>query len=138
MLSLPIAKQYILYRGDSMEDKTVQMAIRLTIQERELIKEQAEKAKKSMNQYVLDLILYQNDSSDSTNTADSIDGIILREQLAVKDSQIKELQKLLNQQQQLSLSDKAELQKLQLKLHDNTSEPQNEQKKTFWQRVFNL
>ena len=115
-----------------MEDKTVQMAIRLTTQERELIKEQAEQANKSMNQYVLDSILYQND------TADSIDGIIVREQLAVKDSQIKELQKLLNQQQQLTLSDKAELQELKLKLHETTSEPSNGQKKTFWQRVFNL
>lgn len=121
-----------------MGDKTVQMAIRLTIQERELIKEQAEQANKSMSQYVLDSILYQNDSSDSTSTDDNIDGIIVREQLAVKDSQIKELQKLLNQQQQLSLSDKAERQELQLKLHDNTLEPSNEQKKTFWQRVFNL
>lgn len=121
-----------------MGDKTVQMAIRLTRQERELIKEQAEQAKKSMSQYVLDSILYQNDSSDSTSTADSIDGIIVREQLAIKDSQIKELQKLLNQQQQLTLSDKAELQELKLKLHDNTSEPPNEQKKTFWERVFNL
>lgn len=115
-----------------MEEKIVQMAIRLTVQERELIKEQAEQANKSMNQYVLDSVLYQND------TADSIDGIIVREQLAVKDSQIKELQKLLNQQQQLSLSDKAERQELQLKLHDNTLEPSNEQKKTFWERVFNL
>ena len=115
-----------------MEEKIVQMAIRLTVQERELIKEQAEQAKKSMNQYVLDSILYQND------TADSIDGIIVREQLAVKDSQIKELQKLLNQQQQLSLSDKTERQELQLKLHDNTLEPSNEQKKTLWERVFNL
>lgn len=115
-----------------MEDKIVQMAIRLTEQERELIKEQAEQGNKSMNQYVVDSILYQND------TDDNIDGIIVREQLAVKDSQIKELQKLLNQQQQLTLSDKAELQELKLKLHDNTSEPPNEQKKTFWQRVFNL
>lgn len=118
-----------------MDEKIVQMAIRLTEQERELIKEQAEQANKSMNQYVLDSILYQN---DSTSTADSIDGIIVREQLAIKDSQIKELQKLLNQQQQLTLSDKAELQELKLKLHDNTSEPPNEQKKTFWERVFNL
>lgn len=121
-----------------MDEKIVQMAIRLTEQERELIKEQAEQANKSMNQYVLDSILYQNDSSDSTSTADSIEGIIVREQLAIKDSQIKELQKLLNQQQQLSLSDKAERQELQLKLHDNTLEPSNGQKKTFWKRVFNL
>lgn len=121
-----------------MEEKIVQMAIRLSEQERELIKEQAEQANKSMNQYVLDSILYQNDSSNSTSTADSIDGIIVREQLAVKDSQIKELQKLLNQQQQLTLSDKAELQELKLKLHDDTSEPSNGQKKTFWKRVFNL
>ena len=120
------------YWGDNMTEEKVQMVIRLTIQERELIKEQAEQANKSMNQYVLDSILYQND------TDDSIDGIIVREQLAVKDSQIKELQKLLNQQQQLTLSDKAELQELKLKLNDNTLEPSNEQKKTFWQRVFNL
>lgn len=126
------------YWGDNMTEEKVQMVIRLTEAEREQVKELASKENKSMNQYVLDSILYQNDSSDSTSTADSIDGIILREQLAVKDSQIKELQKLLNQQQQLSLSDKAELQKLQLKLHDNTLEPPNEQKKTFWQRVFNL
>ena len=113
-----------------MEDKTVQMAIRLTEQERELIKEQAEQANKSMNQYVLDSVLYQND------TDDNIDGIIVMEQLAVKDGQIKELQKLLNQQQQLTLSDKAELQ--ELKLHASTLEPSNGQKKTFWERVFNL
>ena len=120
------------YWGDNMTEEKVQMVIRLTIQERELIKEQAEQANKSMNQYVLDSILYQND------TDDNIDTIIVREQLAVKDSQIKELQKLLNQQQQLTLSDKAELQELKLKLNDNTLEPSNEQKKTFWQRVFNL
>lgn len=112
------------------------MVIRLTEAEREQVKVLASKENKSMNQYVLDSILYQNGSSDSTSTDDNIDSIIVREQLAVKDSQIKELQKLLNQQQQLTLSDKAELQ--ELKLHASTLEPPNEQKKTFWQRVFNL
>ena len=126
------------YWGDNMTEEKVQMVIRLTEAEREQVKVLASKENKSMNQYVLDSILYQNDSSDSTSTADSIDGIIVRAQLAIKDSQIKELQKLLNQQQQLTLSDKAELQELKLKLHDNTSEPPNEQKKTFWERVFNL
>ena len=123
------------YWGDNMTEEKVQMVIRLTEAEREQVKVLASKENKSMNQYVLDKVLAENDSKEGD---DDMTINVLSKQLAVKDSQIKELQKLLNQQQQLSLSDKAELQKLQLKLHDNTLEPSKEQKKTFWQRVFNL
>ena len=68
----------------------------------------------------------------------------MQKQLQVKDEQIAGLQKLLDQQQQLSLQDKQELKLMRERLAlmepeqeiDKTGSEQVEKKKSFFQRLF--
>ena len=102
------------------------MVIRLEESQRELIKELAEQDKKSMNQYALDKILAENDSTDSGN---DITIKVLSEQIAVKDEQISNMQKLLDQQQRITLAEVGERERKNLEYKDSRS---------FFKRLFNL
>lgn len=104
------------------------MVIRLEESQRELIKELAEQDKKSMNQYALDKILAGNDSTDSGN---DMTIKVLSEQIAVKDAQISKMQKLLDQQQRITLVEVGEKDRLRLESNEAS-------KKNFIQRLFNL
>ena len=104
------------------------MVIRLEESQRELIKELAEQDKKSMNQYALDKILAENDSTDSDN---DMTIKVLSEQIAVKDEQISKMQKLLDQQQRITLVEVGEKDRVRLESNEAS-------KKNFIQRLFNL
>lgn len=119
-------------------DEKVQIVLRLTSDEREAIKDFAAESDKSMNQYILDTLLSNDDIKKDNNDSekDNKDITFFIEQIKVKDSQIAELQKLLNQQQQLSLADKQEKEQLRLELKEVT--PKEEQNRSFIQRLFNL
>lgn len=118
-----------------MADNKVQMVIRLEEAEREAIKKLASEENKSMNQYVIDKVLAQNDSKEVDNDM-AIN--VLSEQIAtkdkqisMKDEQIKKMQQLLSQQQELSLLDKKENEQLKLESKEETP-------KSFFKRLFNL
>lgn len=116
-----------------MTDEKVQIVIRLTEAEREQVKELASKEKKSMNQYVLEKALATTDSKDSgTDSTSDITITMLLEQLATKDNQIAELQKLLDQQQRITLAQAGEKESLRIELKEKSD------KKNFFQRLFNL
>lgn len=127
-------------------DDRVQIVIRLTGKERELIKERARKADKSMNQFILDSVIDSGDSAidiDVDSESDSNDTSFILNQIAQKDEQLKrkddqlfEMQRLLSQQQELSLQDKKEKDQLRLELKEVT--PPEYQNKNFIQRLFNL
>ena len=119
-------------------DEKVQVVLRLLESEREELKQRASDADKSMNQYILDSIFDSDD--DNTNDSkrdkrdsekDKFDSKFLLNQIEIKDAQIKDLQRLLDQQQQLSLADKKEKEQLKLALQADDEKP-----KTFWQRIF--
>lgn len=123
------------YWGDNMTEEKVQMVIRLTEAEREQVKVLASKENKSMNQYVIDKVLAQNDSKEVDN---DIAVNVLSEQIAtkdkqisMKDEQIQKMQQLLSQQQELSLFDKKEKERSQLELKEEVP-------KNFFQKIFNL
>ena len=103
----------------------MQIIIRTTDDEREQIKIMAQEKNVSMNQFIIDAIFDSKEDSTSDSkedsTSDSKDSKsdikmieILEGQLAKKDEQIEKMQKLLDQQQQLTLQTNQQIQHLQL------------------------
>ena len=128
-----------------MTDDRVQIIIRTTDDEREQIKIMAQKKNVSMNQFIIDAVFDSKDdsTSDSSDSKSDIKMIeILEGQLAKKDEQIEQMQKLLDQQQQLTLQTNQQIQHLQL---EETKEiekkleafEEKEAKKGFFSRWFN-
>ena len=88
-------------------DEKVQVVLRLLESEREELKQRASDADKSMNQYILDSIFDSDDDNtndskrdNSDSEKDKFDSEFLLKQIEIKDTQIKDLQRLLDQQQQ--------------------------------------
>ena len=80
----------------------MQIIIRTTDDEREQIKIMAQEKNVSMNQFIIDAIFdsKEDSTSDSKDSKSDIKMIeILEGQLAKKDEQIEQMQKLLDQQQ---------------------------------------
>lgn len=122
----------------------MQIIIRTTDTERDQVKKMAQEKDVSMNQFILDAIFDSKDDS----TSDSSDSIsdsrmieILEGQLAKKDEQIEQMQKLLDQQQQLTLQTNQQIQYLQLEENKETEKKaeafeEKEAKKGFFSRWF--
>ena len=109
-----------------MSESKVQIVIRSTEDERESIKLMASKENKSMNQYILDKVL----SVDNGTNADNDMTIkVLSKQIAVKDEQLSNMQKLLDQQQQITLAEVGERERKKLEYKDS---------RNFFKRLFNL
>lgn len=116
-----------------MSDNRVQIIVRTTIEEKEKIKEIAKSKNKSMNQLILDSVIDSDDDSTIDSTDDSTESVkdssfdktiitVFKDQLENKDKQIDKLQKLLDQQQQLSLQANKHIEKLQLQLSNEAVE----------------
>ena len=124
-----------------MTDDRVQIIIRTTDTERDQVKKLAQEKDVSMNQFILDTIFdSKDDSSDSKSDIKMIE--ILEGQLAKKDEQIEQMQKLLDQQQQLTLQTNQQIQHLQLEETKETEKKleafeEKEAKKGFFSRWFN-
>ena len=88
-----------------MSESKVQIVIRSTEDERESIKLMASKENKSMNQYILDKLLSVD---DGTNADNDMTIKVLSKQIAVKDEQMTNMQKLLDQQQRITLAEVGE------------------------------
>ena len=120
-----------------MTDDYVQVNVRMTREQRKELKEIAEKAETSMNQYIIDRTFHNtNDRTDDRIKSDNdrtTESLIVEQlqrelaknenQLSIKDEQIERLQKTLDQQQQLTLQTNQQIERLQL------SEPANSEKK---------
>ena len=131
-----------------MTDNRVQIIIRTTDTERDQVKKMAQEKDVSMNQFILDAIFDSkddstSDSSDSTNDSKSDIKMIeiLEGQLAKKDEQIEKMQKLLDQQQQLTLQTNQQIQHLQLEETKETEKKleafeEKEANKGFFRRWF--
>lgn len=109
-----------------MSESKVQIVIRSTEDERESIKLMASKENKSMNQYILDKLLSVD---DGTNADNDMTIKVLSKQIAVKDEQMTNMQKLLDQQQQITLAEVGERERKKLEYKDNRS---------LFKRLFNL
>ena len=109
-----------------MSESKVQIVIRSTEDERDSIKLMASKENKSMNQYILDKLLSE---SDGINAGNDITIKTLSNQIAVKDEQISNMQKLLDQQQRITLAEVGERERKNLEYKDSRS---------FFKRLFNL
>lgn len=109
-----------------MSESKVQIVIRSTEEERESIKLTASKENKSMNQYILDKLLSVD---DGTNADNDMTIKVLSKQIAVKDEQMTNMQKLLDQQQQITLAEVGERERKNLEHKDSRS---------FLKRLFNL
>ena len=126
----------------------MQIIIRTTDDEREQIKIMAQGKNVSMNQFIVDTIFAIKDDSTSDSSdskSDSKSDIkmieILEGQLAKKDEQIEQMQKLLDQQQQLTLQTNQQIQHLQLKETKETEKKleafeEKEANKGFFRRWF--
>lgn len=129
----------------------MQIIIRTTDTERDQVKKMAQEKDVSMNQFILDAIFDSKDDSTSDSSdsiSDSSDSIsdsrmieILEGQLAKKDEQIEQMQKLLDQQQQLTLQTNQQIQYLQLEENKETEKKaeafeEKEAKKGFFSRWF--
>ena len=109
-----------------MSESKVQIVIRSTEDERESIKLMASKENKSMNQYILDKLLSVD---DGTNADNDMTIKVLSKQIAVKDEQMSNMQKLLDQQQQITLAEVGERERKKLEYKDSRS---------LFKRLFNL
>lgn len=109
-----------------MSESKVQIVIRTTEDERDSIKLMASKENKSMNQYILDKVL---SVGDGTNADNDITIKVLSKQIAVKDEQLSNMQKLLDQQQRITLAEVGERERKNLQHKDSRS---------FFKRLFNL
>lgn len=139
-----------------MKDERVQIVIRSTIEERDIIKERAANENLSMNQFILNRTLDSNhdsndnaiDSGNDSNNSVVID--VLKTQLESKDKQINKLQTLIDQQQQLTLQSNRQNEWLQLQIEpeqneEERTEPEQsdsasskkEKKRGFFERLFN-
>ena len=123
-----------------LTENRVQIIIRTTDTERDQLKKKAQEKDVSMNQFILDAIFDStSDSSDSKSDIKMIE--ILEGQLAKKDEQIEQMQKLLDQQQQLTLQTNQQIQHLQLEKTKETEKKleafeEKEAKKGFLSRWF--
>lgn len=118
----------------------MQIIIRTTDTERDQVKKMAQEKDVSMNQFILDAIFDSKDDSTS-DSSDSRMIEILEGQLAKKDEQIEQMQKLLDQQQQLTLQTNQQIQYLQLEENKETEKKaeafeEKEAKKGFFSRWF--
>lgn len=120
-----------------MSEKRVQIIVRATQKEKDKIKQKAKDNDISMNQLIISSVINTGDSADDI-TGDSNDinndskpnGSvieILKAQLDNKDKQIDKLHTLLDQQQQLSLSDKREKETLKIELQEVEKEKTEEE-----------
>lgn len=109
-----------------MSESKVQIVIRSTEDERDSIKLMASKENKSMNQYILDKLLSEG---DGINAGNDITIKTLSNQIAVKDEQISNMQKLLDQQQRITLAEVGERERKNLEYKDSRS---------LFKRLFNL
>ena len=109
-----------------MSESKVQIVIRSTEDERESIKLMASKENKSMNQYILDKLLSVD---DGTNADNDMTIKVLSKQIAVKDEQLSNMQKLLDQQQRITLAEVGERERKKLEYKDSRS---------LFKRLFNL
>ena len=127
-----------------LTENRVQIIIRTTDTERDQVKKKAQEKDVSMNQFILDAIFDSKDdsTSDSSDSKSDIKMIeILEGQLAKKDEQIEQMQKLLDQQQQLTLQTNQQIQHLQLEETKGTKKKleafeEKEAKKGFLSRWF--
>lgn len=110
----------------------MQIVVRTTDKERDQVKKMAQEKDVSMNQFILDAIFDSKD--DSINDSTIIE--ILERQLAKKDEQIEQMQKLLDQQQQLTLQTNQQIQHLQLEEKKAEDFQEKENKKGFFSRWF--
>ena len=116
-----------------MTDDYVQVNVRMTREQRKKLKEIAEKAETSMNQYIIDrtfhstndMIKSDNDRMNERLIVEQLQRELAKNenQLTIKDEQIERLQKTLDQQQQLTLQSNQQIERLQL------NEPANSEKK---------
>lgn len=84
------------------DKKQVQIIIRTTEEEKQIISKKASESGLSVNQYIKQILLETNDKNDSNDdnkniNNDSKDDIIeiLKEQLTIKDNQIENFQKII-------------------------------------------
>lgn len=124
-----------------MSKERVQIIIRVMPDEKETIQQLAKEEDKSMNQFIVDRVLSEpeekeeaaeeNDSDEKEETGpEALDSMstsgpvfaLLRDQIHAKDRQINKLQVLIDQQQQLSLSDKRENERLRLSIEELEAE----------------
>ena len=119
----------------SKENALKQILIRVSEDYHTSIKRIAEKENKSMNQFLVDLIVKNIDSEDDSEDDQNDSELVkfLSDELEEKNSQIDKLHSLLNQQQQLSLITQKEKEKLLLEI-DHIEE--NEENRPFWARWF--
>ncbi len=119
-----------------MSKDRVQIIIRVMPDEKELIQELAKEEDKSMNQFIVDRVLpdpnlddklkeeEENHEDLDVSEEESLDiqqldvFKLMRNQIHAKDKQIDKLQILLDQQQQLNLSDKRENERLRTNIEE--------------------
>lgn len=109
-----------------MTEEFVQLNVRVTKEQRNLLRKMAEEKEISMNQYIVDSTF--NKTNGTNDVPDDVpDNVplneVLKERLKKQDEQIERLQKALDQQQQLTLQTNQQIERLQL------SEPANSEKK---------
>lgn len=105
-----------------MTEEFVQLNVRVTKEQRNLLRKMAEEKEISMNQYIVDSTF--NKTNGTNDVPDNVPlNEVLKERLKKQDEQIERLQKALDQQQQLTLQTNQQIERLQL------SEPANSEKK---------
>lgn len=114
-----------------MTEEFVQLNVRVTKEQRNLLRKIAEEKEISMNQYIVDSTF--NKTNGTNDVPDNVPlNEVLKERLKKQDEQIEKLQKALDQQQQLTLQSNQQIERLQL------NEPtKSEKKKGFLSRFFN-
>lgn len=130
--------------GNVKNDK-VQVQLRLTANEREKIKKNAEKNNQSMNRYILEKILVDDNKDASVENTNSYTNhrnmlSFFESQIRVKDEQIKSLSqrlesahRLIDQQQQLQLSTNKHIESLE---SEKKANQQSEHSNRKWWAIF--
>lgn len=124
-----------------MSKDRVQIIIRVMPDEKDQIQAMAKDEDKSMNQFIVDRVLpepapekenlEEEDGVSSSEVEEELDNSLIdplslfklmKDQIKTKDKQIESLQVLLDQQQQLNLSDKKENERLRINIEELESE----------------
>lgn len=100
-----------------MTEEFVQLNVRVTKEQRKLLRKMAEEKDISMNQYIVDSTFNKTNGTNDVPLNE-----VLKERLKKQDEQIERLQKALDQQQQLTLQSNQQIERLQL------NEPANPEK----------
>lgn len=125
-----VARVEICYHQFMADNKYVSVNFRCTEEQKKQIQEMADKRVESLTQFCLKTLMEKVNNQDAASADDAPEDltVFLKEQIKEKDDQIRDLRKLLDQEQQLHAMSRSDNQEQKLLI--------NKLNRPFWQKWF--